>query len=70
MERVRSAYEKLEDGEIFLVSLCPFCHKANKIHEGNVVQQCEHFVREGHGCGGTVFIFKDRTKPPVEEMWR
>ena len=40
------------------VATCPFCKIVARIQHGVTTHECEHFVSERHGCGGTIFVFE------------
>ncbi len=53
---VNEKYDKKE--EIFVSSAkCPFCKEHSEMVHGRMRKKCSHLIREGHGCGGNVFIF-------------
>lgn len=62
MEKTVKVYEKYNEknSRFEMEGTCPVsgCKSKNVMVDGSMTRKCRHFLREGHGCGGTVFIFK------------
>ncbi len=62
MERTAKVHEKYDakTGEYVFKGVCPFDGKDNVMSGGEFTKKCKHLVGERHGCGGTIFVFKER----------
>ncbi len=60
--RTASANETYDSKEgIFKTTAkCPFCRRINR-YDDLAKKTCAHFRSVQHGCGGTIFVFKERT---------